>query len=58
MNTWKDGCKYARDLILCVIIGMSNDSSCIPDSEKDKAYTTVYQEIVDRCGELFTDWKG
>lgn len=58
MDNWKDGCKHARDLILCVIVGMSNDSTCMPGSEKDKAYMEVYQEIVDRYGDLFADWKG
>lgn len=57
METWKNGARHARDLILCMIIGMSNDSSCIPNSEKDKAYDEVYNAIVNRCGDLFEDWK-
>lgn len=54
---WQRGCEHARDYILFMIVGMSNEYNCIPGSEKDKAYMEVYKEIIDRCGDVFGDWK-
>lgn len=54
---YKDGCTHAKDSILCVIGGMLNDTKCVPNSEREKAYMEVYEAIVDSYGALFEDWK-
>lgn len=54
---FEKGCECARDYIICLITGLSNDYNCMPDSKEDKAYTKALKSIEDRCGELFSDWK-
>lgn len=57
MDTFNDNCKHARDLILSLIIGMQNGIGYYANLKKYQAFQEIYDEIVEKHGDMFEDWK-
>lgn len=58
MTEFGNGAKYARDAILCTIIGLQNDIGNNVQSERYQAYQKVYDTIVKNYGDMMKDFKG
>lgn len=52
------GSKYARDCIIAEIIGLQNEIMDKAESEEYKAYQNVLELIIDRHGDMYTEFKG
>lgn len=52
------GSKYARDCIIAEIIGLQNGIMDKTESEEYKAYQNVLELIIDRHGDMYTEFKG
>lgn len=55
---FNDGSKYARDCIIAEIIGLQNGVMDKTESEEYKAYQNVLELIIDRHGDMYTEFKG
>lgn len=56
METWQDGCVYARDLILSTIAEMQDELGYYANLRKHQAFQEVYDRIVEKYGHMFEDW--
>lgn len=56
MKTWKDGCEYARDLILITITEMQNELGYYANFKKHQIFQEVYDRITEKYGHMFEDW--
>ena len=57
-----DGGKYVRDYVLAILLGMKKEvmhnSPEGVDDPRYQAYSNVYDKIVDKFDDLFTEFKG
>ena len=54
-----DGAVYVRDYILASIIGIQNEMGhSNPNDQEYKAYQDMYELIVNKFGDMFTNFKG
>lgn len=53
------GSMYVRDYLLSAVIGLQNElGHSNTDDPEYQAYQKVYDLIVDRFGDMFTEFKG
>lgn len=57
MGTWKDGCEYARDLILATITEMQDELGYYANFKKYQIFQEVYNRVVEKYGDISEDWK-
>lgn len=58
-NNFFDGVCYARDYILSAMIGMQNEMGHVNlDNLEYRAYQKVYDLVVNKFGDMFTEFKG
>lgn len=55
---FNDGSKYARDCIIAKIIGLQNGIANKNESEEYKAYQNILEFIIDKHGDMYTEFKG
>lgn len=58
LSEYNKGAAHARDLVLCLIIGIQNEIIWKPESPEYQAYQKLYEEIVDRYGDMYAPFKG
>jgi hypothetical protein len=56
MSEFNKGAKYARDTILCLIIGLQNKSGNDVQSEQYKAYQEIYDAVVNNLGDMYKEF--
>lgn len=57
MDTYKENCKHARDLILAEIIGLQNKIGYFANFKEYQMLQDVYNTIIEQHGDMFEDWK-
>lgn len=59
-SSFFNGGVYVRDYILSAVIGLQNEVGAgnWQEDPEYQAYQKVYDMIVDRFGDMFTDFKG
>ena len=58
-SSFFNGGVYVRDYILSAVIGLQNEMGhSTPDNPEYQAYQKVYDMVVDRFGDMFTEFKG
>jgi hypothetical protein len=58
-SSFFNGGVYVRDYVLSAVVGMQNEMGHSDTSDPEyQAYQKVYDMVVDRFGDMFTDFKG